>query len=139
MNDKLEQQLMDEFPFMEARNVWTGEKLNYPVSCECQDGWYDLIYNICKGITDLYNDKNVDISEIIVIQIKEKFGSLNIYTGGLLSEAFNILHKYEDLSKETCEVCGDKGELMHQGGWYKTLCDKHGIEYKYKKFENGEI
>ena len=31
----------------------------------------------------------------------------------------------ERLSYELCEICGEKGELRRDIGWYLTLCEKH--------------
>lgn len=132
MNQELEDKLMEKFPWFEARNVWTGKKLSIPHPCECDDGWYDLIYNFCKDTEELYKSKNEDIFDIIIVQIKEKYGTLRIYLAGYLDGIDNIITKYENLSAKTCEICGDKGKLSTDGFWYKTLCDKHrkGLSFK---------
>lgn len=125
MKEELEQKLMDEFIFMEAKNVWTGEKLNFPKSCECKDGWYNLIYNICKELNDLYISNRINPEEIFVTQIKEKFGTIRFYTNGLIDGGYEIINKYEKLSEKTCEICGTKGEMIVNRGWYQTLCEEH--------------
>lgn len=71
VNHKLQDQLVKEFPFMVARNIWTseicldenGDVYGHP--CECNDGWYDLIYNCCKEIEELYKNKNININKQI--------------------------------------------------------------------------
>lgn len=139
MKYELEDQLANDFPFMLARNVWDGELCldeddnTYGFPCECSDGWYQLIYDLCQELNDLYISKGVDPSEILVMQVKEKFGQLRFYTGGLIDGAHDIISKYEDKSYEVCEVCGDDGTLCIKGGWYRTLCEKHMEEYGYKK------
>ncbi len=122
MRDKLEQQLMDKFPFMEATNVFSDERLGYPIGCECGDGWYDIIYKLCDELNSLYIQNGKDANKILVQQIKEKYGSLRFYTGGLIEGGHDIINKYEDLSAETCEICGKKGKLTGKG-WVQTLCD----------------
>lgn len=122
MRDKLEQQLMDKFPFMEARSVFSGEKLGFPFGCECGDGWYDIIYKLCDELNSLYIQNGKDLNEILVQQVKEKYGSLRFYTGGLIEGGHDIISKYEDLSAETCEICGKEGKLTG-AGWVQTLCD----------------
>ena len=69
------------------------------------------------------------------MQIKEKFGSLRFYTGGLIKGGNEIISKYEYKSLETCEVCGDVGDLCIRGNWYRTLCDKHRDEMHYKSID----
>ena len=138
MRDELENKLAEDFEFMKARNVWTGELCydednnTYGFPCECSDGWYNLIHDLCQEITDFYNSKGEDASKIAMHQIKEKFGGLRFYTGGMLNDAFEIINKYEAKSFKTCEVCGDDGNLCINGSWYRTLCEKHRKEYHYK-------
>lgn len=60
--------------------------------------------------------------------------SLRFYTNSMSDECHKIVYKYEKLSMETCEVCGNKGE-QRPGGWIQTLCIKHYIEPIFNKFE----
>lgn len=85
--------------------------------CECSDGWLQLIKNCIEELIAIGWDKEI-------CQIKEKFGGLRFYTNGLTDEGHAIVSKYEDLSYETCEVCGKPGTLR-KGGWWRTLCDEH--------------
>ena len=133
MREELEQQLMDKFVFMEAKNVFSGEKLNFPKMCECGDGWYNIIHNLCNELNELYISNNVDPDEIFVTQIKEKYGGLSFYTNGLIEGGFEIINKYENISDETCELCGAKGETRGRG-WISTLCDDcHNIIEKRRE------
>lgn len=125
MNENLEKKLMKKFPWFEAKNIWSGEKLNSPYYCECDDGWYNLIYNCCKDIEQLYKSKNADINTLRILQIKEKYGTLRIYLDNYIDGTDDIVTKYENLSSEICEVCGDKGSLKLKNSWMKTLCEKH--------------
>lgn len=131
MRKELEQKLMDEFPFMEAQAIWSSKKLGIPFPCECSDGWYTIIYNICKELNELYISKNVNLDKIFIIQIKEKWGALNFYTNGLIDGGYEIVEKYERQSSNICEICGEQGELKSKGSWYRTLCDKHAEELGY--------
>lgn len=135
MREELEQKLMDEFPFMEAKNVWTDRKLGFPMGCECEDGWFDLIYNCCKEIDELYKQRNKDSSEIKIYQIKEKYGALCIYLGNYIDGVSEIVNKYEDESVNICEICGQRGKVKINGSWLKTLCDKHAELYGYKNIK----
>lgn len=123
MDKKLEKKLMDEFPFMEFKSLYTGEKTGVPVSCSCSDGWYKLIHDLCKEIEELYKKNNRDSDEIIVQQVKEKYGGLRFYCTNYIDGVKDIVSKYEDLSCETCEICGREGHSVCLHGWYMTLCD----------------
>jgi hypothetical protein len=74
------------------------------------------------------------------VQIKEKFGTLCLYTdrGDRLNDS--IVDFAEEMSSVICEVCGDSGRTYSMG-WHKTLCKKHAIqrygEEKVNNYENG--
>lgn len=64
-----------------------------------------------------------------ILQIKEKFGALRIYTSGNFEDPTyksltHILDELEWLSTRTCENCGNPGEKVkvNNGYWIKTLC-----------------
>lgn len=139
MKSELELQLAKDFSFMIATNVFYGdfcfdldEKSVYGFPCECHDGWYQIIHDLCEELEDYYMKNNADPFDIYVVQIKEKFGGLRFYTNGLIDGADDIISKYEDLSYNTCEVCGAPGEQCINGGWLRTLCEEHRISNGYE-------
>ena len=89
---------------------------------ECGDGWHPLIKDLITDLIVLGWDKQT-------CQVKEKFGGLRFYINGASEEIYKRIQTAEDLSYETCETCGEKGELRSVG-WYKTLCNKHHEERK---------
>jgi len=124
MNPTLEQQLMDRFPFMEARHIRDAEKLNIPVGCDCQDGWYGVIYTLCEKIEQdllLYPD-----TTFTVIQVKEKYGRLCFYTSSICmkSKIFDYIAEAEQESAATCENCGSKDDVNLYGNyWVRIRCE----------------
>jgi len=92
---------------------------------EISEGWYQLIHDLLAELLETDWDKDIH-------QVKEKFGGLRFYIGGASSEVHKIISKYERLSYETCENCGEKGELRSDLGWWRTLCEKHYNESKNK-------
>ena len=123
MREELEQKLMDDFPFMEVKSFVDGERLGCPIICECQDGWFKLIYSMCKEIDELYKAKGKDVNELNIEQIKEKFGRLRIYMGNYIEGVNEIIERYERLSENTCERCGKLGEIRGKS-WVQTLCNE---------------
>ena len=81
------------------------------------DGWLPLIKSLIEELIADGWDKQV-------CQVKEKFGGLRFYTNGGGPNHYNIITKYENLSMETCDDCGEPG-TPRSGGWIRTLCDKH--------------
>ena len=133
MREELEQNLMDEFNFMIARNLWSGKKLDFAFPCECSDGWFDLIYNLCQEIQKVLDKESPEFIEgFYPVQIKEKFASLRYYTTYGNDEIFKLINEAEGKSEVTCEVCGVKGEVCIRGIWLRCLCEKCRDEQGYR-------
>lgn len=96
------------------------------ISCtiDVKSGWIPLVRDTIREIVALGIDFEVSC-------IKEKFGSLRVYTDWKngseeqVDRAYNIISKYEDKSLSVCEDCGKPG-LLRLGGWVRTLCNEHG-------------
>ena len=61
-----------------------------------------------------------------IAEAKEKYGTLTVYAYSEINgeEVQKIIDEYEEKSKHTCELCGDKGEMRTiQVDWLKVLCD----------------
>ena len=123
---------------------------------EIPDGWFDLVVALFSEIEELYKKEGV-APDYKLEQIKEKFGTLRVYghrkgrTQGIpaidnvatgeslrlhskevdpLTASINdIIRKYEELSKVTCEGCGVQSEDVKLRNeppvfrWVTTLCD----------------
>lgn len=81
------------------------------------DGWLQLLHDLIEEAILLGWDKEI-------CQVKEKFGGLRFYTNAAPKEVFDVISRYEKLSLETCETCGNPG-TMHKSerGWLFTSCD----------------
>jgi hypothetical protein len=89
---------------------------------ECDQGWYPLIEELFDKIQD-FIDANPKWSDLELLQVKEKFGELCVYTSGTCDEILDMIDAYAKKSIHICEVCGKPGTLQDIGGhWYKTIC-----------------
>jgi hypothetical protein len=86
-------------------------------------GWYPLIKDLISDLIELGWNKEV-------CQVKEKFGGLRFYINDATDEVHNRIREAENLSYNTCETCGEEGELRTDIGWYTTYCNKHYEERK---------
>jgi hypothetical protein len=78
-------------------------------------GWHSII----KEAIDAIEDKNG-----FIVQVKEKFGGLRIYTiGGDVDAIDDITRSAERKAMFTCEECGVPGTTRGYGGWLKTTCE----------------
>jgi len=125
MKLELEQQLVEKYP--KIFNVGAVDKaMPFPMfGVECDDGWYDLLDTLC-GTIQFHLDHNAadDAEQVVVEQIKEKFGTLRFYERGGDTTTRAYVTFAEVMSAKLCEVCGNSGTLRG-GGWIKTLCNTH--------------
>ena len=68
------------------------------------------------------------VEQVVVTQIKEKFGGLRFYYDGGDDYIAGLVEMAEVWAENTCEVCGAPGKDSNIGGWLKTLCDTHAKE-----------
>ena len=77
MNAQNTRNLYAEFPeLFRGRNRPITQSL-MGFGCECGDGWYELLRDLCGDLMTLCGDHAIDVPELI--QVKEKFGSLRVY------------------------------------------------------------
>lgn len=65
------------------------------------------------------------VDDYVILQVKEKYGSLRWYTGSIPIEStlYEIAEKYEDLSEGLCIRCG-KPATWETTGWIVPVCDE---------------
>lgn len=97
---------------------------------ECGEGWYPLIEELFDKIQELVNI-NSEYSDLEVVQVKEKFGTLRVYLNYYYPEIENLINEYEEKSAHICEVCGRKGKVCVHNFWYKTVCRWHDFLWQF--------
>ncbi|NLB82138.1 MAG: hypothetical protein GX800_11150 [Clostridiaceae bacterium] len=157
MKRELELKITEEFPFMRrGKNIDEQRKevghisdLYGAFGCGVGDGWYEVIRGLCRDITEAYTKAGLPV-DIIVDQVKEKFGTLRFYyhpeahdpgihafvsvsdgksirimpgISELHKEVAEIVQKWEKESSNVCEKCGIAGDLRKDLSWVLTLCD----------------
>ena len=96
-------------------------------------GWWPIIEKLCANIqhhTDWWN-KNREtrpvVEQVVVAQIKEKFGGLRFYYEGGDDKIRGMVRMAEAWASHACEECGAPGALGGKG-WIRTLCPTHRAE-----------
>lgn len=116
--ENFETRLKERFPAMFANHyggVCTGE------------GWWGMIETLCTDIQNYIDWKKktgAEIDQVVVSQIKEKFGGLRFYVDGGDQYTDGMISFAESMSMQMCEVCGKPGK-RRSGGWVRTLCEEH--------------
>lgn len=104
-------------------------------------GWKTFIWEMVEAINNCLIENNC-VEEYKLFQVKEKFGSLRWYDN--LTCTSDIIKKYEDISWNTCVVCGDVA-TYYSTNWICPYCKncvddfikkrpiaKMGIDFKRK-------
>ena len=120
---------------------------------ECDDGWYDILDTTFAAMYQEYMyaeqwlqsaQKEVDVSPSkieelinlvnaakqklpIVVQVKEKWGTLRLYADNCNDYNKGLIHMAEAMSSLHCEKCGQRS-ITYRLGWHQTLCDEHALE-----------
>lgn len=96
-----------------------------------------MLETLC-GVIQSHIDQSKDkCPQVVIEQIKEKFGSLRFYYQGGDEFVGGAVWLAESLSSGMCEECGAPGHRT-SGGWIKTLCDFHIAEHEALKSNQTE-
>jgi len=76
-----------------------------------------------------------EIPQVVVEQVKEKFGTLRFYYQGGDEYINGLARMAESMSGVMCEECGSPG-TTNGGGWVRTLCEKHEADYQARRNSN---
>jgi hypothetical protein len=94
------------------------------------EGWWPILQALCSNIQHYLNWKNREseiVPQVVVTQIKEKFGGLRFYYDGGDDRIQGMVSMAESWADKSCETCGAPGTSGGKG-WIKTLCPTHRAE-----------
>ena len=114
MKAELEQKLTEKYPGLFRDKHKSPKETLICFGCECGDGWFDILDNLCGYIThlqksssyglslkdeaDYKNDKGFDgwfhCPDVVFMQIKEKYGTLRVYWN------FAEIENYEEIKSK---------------------------------------
>ncbi|ANP84456.1 hypothetical protein [Rhizobium leguminosarum] len=104
------------------------------IAFSVENGWLPLIAESLDQIEQALG-RHGWIAKANIRQIKEKLGDLRIYVRprwesasfpkALGNELSDIRERFTSRSVQTCEICGDAGQLDNFAGYLQTLCPRH--------------
>lgn len=100
-------------------------------------GWYPLIETLSNAIQNHIDNcqrQGKECPQVIVQQVKEKFGTLRFYYNGGDEFIHGAVWLAESMTGHLCEECGGLGK-PRDGGWVRTLCDVHHAEHEARARE----
>lgn len=93
-------------------------------------GWWPILESLCSNIQhhiDWKEKQGNPVAQVVVEQIKEKFGGLRFYYQGGDEQIHGMVRMAEAWAGRSCEECGSPGTSGGKG-WIKTLCPIHRAE-----------
>lgn len=93
-------------------------------------GWWPIIESLCANMQSHIDHKEKQgqaIPQVVVEQIKEKFGGLRFYYQGGDEQIHGMVRMAEAWANHSCEECGAPGKRTSEG-WIKNLCEFHLAE-----------
>lgn len=135
MRDELDKQLCEKYPKMMADRHAPMTETCMCWGFECGDGWFDILDHLMGNIQHHIDWKNREkeiVPQVVLEQVKEKFGTLRFYYRGGDDYIHGMVAMAESMSGIMCEVCGAPGQ-REGGGWIKTLCETHREEREQRK------
>lgn len=133
MSPELDKLLCEKYP-----KLFRDRNASEQVTCMCWglavgDGWFNILDKLCGNIQSHIDWKERQdpgsCPQVILEQVKEKFGTLRFYYQGGDDYINGLVSMAESMTEVTCEECGASGK-RHGGGWIRTLCDTHNKEYE---------
>lgn len=114
----------DALKFNRALSKGLPEMIKYHQGRKKEPNEWDIKYATRDFEIGLGRPVPDKVHQVVITQIKEKFGSLRFYYQGGDDEISGMVRMAESMSGVTCEECGAPGH-QRGGGWIVTLCDEH--------------
>lgn len=121
-----DEELLERYPFLKVDSEYndTEDNAEYLYSepgYYIPRGWRNLFLKCCEELREALVKIN-KLQEFKINQLKEKYGSMRIYTNISDPMIDNIINRYEIISQFTCCECG-KIATVETTGWICPYCD----------------
>jgi hypothetical protein len=127
MKQELDEQLCKNYPKMMVNRHVPMTETCMCWGFACGDGWFNILDQLMGNIQHHIDWKNKNgkvVPQVMLDQVKEKFGTLRFYYTGGDDYISGLVSMAESMSSVTCEECGKPGKQVG-GGWITTLCKEH--------------
>ena len=120
--------LIREFPFL-TPNDYEGNRIVTPdysstLLDDIPDGWkVGFGYFFCDELKSLLDELHIS-DDFRILQMKEKFGRLCVYTNTNNERVIELIDKYSDLSVHCCVDCGSQNAKLIKAPHIIPLCER---------------
>lgn len=88
---------------------------------ECSPGWWKFLDEELKKFYEID-------PELTELSVKEKYGRADVHftteAEGVWDKLMAQAEVVSKRSQETCELCGNPGQLRNERGWIQCRCDR---------------
>jgi len=139
MKLKSQQDIFDRFPLLYQERHLPCTQTCMCWGLDCGQGWYNLIYSLSEELQLLSNQTGY---QVIITQLKEKWGHLTVYYRLVMNDGAGdldpavlmriincLISAAEKVSEHTCDACGTYAE-RRTTGYILPLCDEHYAEWE---------
>jgi hypothetical protein len=82
-----------------------------------------VFYNFSEFLSKRFEKIIIEtIPQVVAIQVKEKYGTLNFYYSGGDRLIDGMVRMVEGMSFKVCETCGSTHNVGRTSGWIYTIC-----------------
>ncbi len=136
-------ELAARFPLALSEMRWPSKPLNsfdtQPLArwgIEIMTGWRPIMERLLEKLEAEITAQPIEQRDRFrILQIKEKFGRLTVYTADSTPDMDTAIQAAADESTRICEVCGAPGELMERNFWWAPRCKGHETWRPGERFE----
>lgn len=125
MNEK-DALIIDKYPEIFGVRPFDSTTSLMEYGFECGDGWLSILENLFEKISVIVKRDN--LIDFRVVQVKEKFGDLRVYTNNSNQEIKDLIRDAEKLCSISCSECGELSSHTTKGGWISNFCEKCSIK-----------
>lgn len=118
-----------KYPFIRPRtlsykNTYCSNFFSYTYLDLLPKGWRKSFgINFCKDLKNaLSKIPRAERNRFRILDLKEKWGALQVSCNWYTKEIDDVIHKYELISRKTCIYCGHKAKWLSKG-WILPFCN----------------
>lgn len=120
-NQEENKKLIEKFPYLAIEK---GYYKSTRLDCVLK-GWKEITIQMCEDLNEVLGNFK---EEFYIMEMKEKWGMLQVYHGALPEEIYDeieqIINEYQDISFHTCYICG-KSTNRRTSGRILPICNEH--------------
>lgn len=133
------QEMTNKYPWLALHDARTKNPMDAIWAEYMPQGWWwSFGEQMCEELDQLIHKYNME-DFYYICQVKEKYGELRWYDEGFSSDGWDEycewLKKYENMSWETCAICGEPATYT-EVGWVLPVCEHCKTESAKKREDN---